>query len=111
MEAKYTKNWIERLLLNALLLAVFTGGLSGCSLQSRDELYTSGLSYQKMFQAQVINPDAPRDRTPDDGMAGTISQNIYVDLYGKEMTEDKSADDDRHRSSYTNKEEVNITME
>ena len=36
-----------------------------------------GRSYRAMFSTQVINPDAPEDKTPVDGYPGDIAEKIY----------------------------------
>ena len=53
---------------------------AGCTTSSHlSENY--GKSYNALFQAQVINADAPEDRTPVDGMPGYEAVRIYNDIY------------------------------
>lgn len=40
-----------------------------------------GRSYHALFASQIINPDAPEDRTPVEGMPGYIASQIYNDIY------------------------------
>ena len=40
-----------------------------------------GKSYNALFQAQEVNPDAPDDRTPVDGMPGYTATQIYNNVY------------------------------
>ena len=52
----------------------------GCTTSSHlSENY--GKSYNALFQAQVINADAPENRTPVDGMPGYEAVRIYNDIY------------------------------
>ncbi len=53
---------------------------AGCTTPSLlSENY--GKSYNALFQAQVINADAPENRTPVDGMPGYEAVRIYNDIY------------------------------
>jgi hypothetical protein len=50
-----------------------------------------GKSYDALFQAQVVNPDAPRDPAPVDGMAGYTATQIYNDIYLPGLTSEDDA--------------------
>ena len=53
---------------------------AGCTSSSHlSENY--GKSYNALFQAQVINADAPENLTPVDGMPGYEAVRIYNDIY------------------------------
>jgi len=43
--------------------------------------YEFGKAYRELFRAQVINPQAPRDRSPVSGMPGYIAVQIYNERY------------------------------
>ena len=60
---------------------------AGCTNSSHlSENY--GKSYNALFQAQVINADAPENRTPVDGMPGYEAVRIYNDIYLPGVTQD-----------------------
>ena len=84
--------------------------LTGCRVYKRDAGYRHGRSFNESFNSQVINPCAPMDPTPVDGMAGVVSAKIYNSRYGKEMT-DPLKKDDRHRSSYSNGYNIEISQQ
>ena len=65
---------------------IFLIFLTGCAQTSHlsDEY---GKSYNTLFTAQVVNPDAPHDRAPVDGMPGYTAIQIYNDVYLPGLTE------------------------
>jgi len=66
------------LLITSLILPLTLA--AGCTSSSHlSENY--GKSYNALFQAQVINADAPENRTPVDGMPGYEAVRIYNDIY------------------------------
>jgi len=50
-------------------------------LQNQKQAEYLRKSYNALFQAQVINADAPENRTPVDGMPGYEAVRIYNDIY------------------------------
>lgn len=67
--------------ISILLLAVATGCARSTHLST-----DYGRSYDALFASQVINPDAPKDRTPVEGMPGYIASQIYNDIYIPSLT-------------------------
>ena len=63
------------------LIALITGCTSSSHLS---ENYSK--SYNALFQAQVINTDAPKNRTPVDGMPGYEAVRIYNEIYLPSVT-------------------------
>ncbi len=64
--------------------------LTGCAGTTHlSEEY--GKSYDSLFTAQVVNPDAPRDKTPVDGMQGYTATQIYNDTYLPGLTDSETA--------------------
>ena len=49
-----------------------------------------GKSYNSLFTAQVVNPDAPQDKTPVDGMQGYTAIRIYNDTYLPGLTDSET---------------------
>ncbi len=84
---RYKKNFIIYILiLGGFLSVIFLG--QGCRRQmnlSRD----FGKRYEKLFSAQVINPDAPENKISPDGYPGRMADKIYKKVYEKSMTEPK----------------------
>jgi PBP1b-binding outer membrane lipoprotein LpoB len=72
-----------------ILPVIFLIFLTGCAQTTHlsDEY---GKSYNALFSAQVINPDAPLDRAPVDGMPGYTAAQIYNDVYLPGLTESGS---------------------
>jgi len=78
------------LFLVSLVSLVF---LTGCTQTTHlsDEY---GKSYNALFAAQVVNPDAPHDRAPVDGMPGYTAIQIYNDVYLPGLTKSDSSGGD-----------------
>ena len=78
------------LFLVSLVSLVF---LTGCAQTTHlsDEY---GKSYNALFAAQVVNPDAPHDRAPVDGMPGYTAIQIYNDVYLPGLTKSDSSGGD-----------------
>jgi len=73
---------IVLLLISILLPEIMTGCAESVHLSGR-----YGKSYDTLFQAQVVNPDAPDDSTPVKGMRGYTAVQIYNDVYLPGLTE------------------------
>lgn len=73
-------------LYQCLLLAVLLL-LSSCAAGNNKHLALDyGASYRACFASQVINPKAPEDKTPVEGLPGYIATQIYNDRYISELT-------------------------
>jgi hypothetical protein len=70
------------------------GGLTACASQ-QEVSPNFGHCYRTAFSSQVINPDAPDDRTPADELTGTLAAQIYNERYVKSMLKE---DDDEEES-------------
>lgn len=66
----------------SILFFAVAGGCAKSTHLSADY----GRSYHALFASQVINPDAPKDRTPVEGMPGYIASQIYNDIYIPSLT-------------------------
>jgi len=53
-----------------------------------------GNSYESMFAAQVINPEAPENKVSPDGYPGNMADKIYDKIYEKSMTEPREKKED-----------------
>ncbi len=62
---------------------------SGCRHAPQYMTENYGKSYNAAFNQQVINNNAPDDKTPVDSTPGNISTQIYNKKYIKGLTEDK----------------------
>lgn len=62
-----------RTIISAAVIALL---LCGCSY-SPHLIEDFGCSSEAMFSAQVVTSDAPKDRTPVDGLPGDIAVKIY----------------------------------
>ena len=58
---------------------------------SRRNSVKVGSKKQKVFDLQVMNPSAPVDSTPADGMAGDVAHTIYIKKYLSSMKSDANA--------------------
>ena len=72
----------KRLIVISILLLAVAAGCARSTHLSADY----GRSYDALFASQVINPDAPKDRTPVEGMPGYIASQIYNDIYIPSLT-------------------------
>ena len=70
-------------------LVLFSAAVIGCA-GSTHLSSNYGKSYNVSFAAQVINPDAPNDRAPVDGMPGYIATQIFNDTYIPSLTNAES---------------------
>lgn len=79
---------IKKALITAICLMM--GAAAGCT-GSKHLSSTYGRTSAAMFKAQVINPNAPDDRTPVEGMPGYEAVQIYNDIYLPQMTDSETA--------------------
>ena len=68
--------------------------LTGCTTDPGSK-YRPGQALRTLFAAQVINPDAPEDPSPVDGISGYISEGIYSERYLKTIMEDPDDDEEQ----------------
>ncbi|MCD6185040.1 MAG: hypothetical protein J7K84_04515 [Deltaproteobacteria bacterium] len=73
-----------------ILSVIFLIFLIGCA-QTNHLSDEYGKSYNALFAAQVVNPDAPHDSEPVDGMPGYTAIQIYNDVYLPGLTESASS--------------------
>ena len=64
----------------AIAAALLFGLLTGCGF-GPDVSEDFGQSARQTFQDQVINPDAPADPAPDEGIPGYVAGQIYNNRY------------------------------
>lgn len=62
---------------------------------SRRNSVKVGSKKQKVFDLQVMNPSAPVDSTPADGMTGDVAHTIYTKKYLSSMKSDANALEDK----------------
>ena len=72
------------LIISLIFLLTIVAGCISSPYCSKDKDY--GKSYNALFQAQVINADAPENRTPVDGIPGYEAVRIYNDIYLPSVT-------------------------
>ncbi|MBW1735334.1 MAG: hypothetical protein JRH05_05700 [Deltaproteobacteria bacterium] len=63
------------------VMLLFLAMAGGCGTGRTETPSQFGKSYKELFRAQVINPEAPRDRAPVSGMPGYIAVQIYNERY------------------------------
>jgi len=66
---------VRKTIMLGAVIALFLCGCSSSKHLSED----FGQSYTTTFSIQVINPDAPEDKTPVDGYPGEIAEKVYED--------------------------------
>ncbi len=66
----------------------------GCRHTPRYMSPEHGQSYRAAFERQVLNIQAPEDRSPADTLPGAIGSDIYKKRYLKSMTEEKKEKED-----------------
>jgi type IV pilus biogenesis protein CpaD/CtpE len=75
----------------AFCLAVLL--VSGCTHEPSAH-YRPGNATRALLAAQVVNPSAPDDRTPVDGMRGDVSEAIFLNRYVKDIAAEQDDEDD-----------------
>ncbi len=79
-----------RLVFVSLLLVSATA-MTGCRTAATHLSDDFGATSARLFSAQVVNPEAPADRTAARGMPGYTGVQIYNDTYLEQVAKETAA--------------------
>lgn len=77
----------SEIVLCVFALVVIVAMCSGCECTTCAR-YDHANTYEELFAAQVINVDAPSDKTPAQTLPGALASDIYKKRYAASMTAD-----------------------